>query len=147
MAKLNSIEKVNFLSIKPIRYENNEEEWVISELIFFKENKKALWTVASILQDYELEAIKEAMQSLISNKISEYKSDFLEPNLKLTINREKETIRVSANYAEGADYENRKNKDNLYKDIEFYSNEISIKTFIKELELELQKLKKNKVHE
>ena len=144
MAQLHSIKGDIVLKIKPIRYEYSDENWIICQIIFFKEGKETLSIIENILQDYELKNISDALIKLVEDKSSEYKSDFLEPNLKIDLKlKEKGYIQVFVEYVRGEDYENRENEKNYYRSIDFFTDKDSVNTFVKELTLELENLQKH----
>jgi hypothetical protein len=143
MAKIDSIEKNKTIVIKPIRYENRGEEWVICEIQFSVDDKKIFQTIESVLQDYELESLATNLENILDNKTLNYNSDFIEPNFEIKFNRSSssEDIKVFADFARGDDYNNRKNETNYYKAIDFFADKTSLKLFIRELEVELKNLR------
>lgn len=143
MAKLISIDGKDTVEIKFHRVENMDGgyRWIVSNLYFEHNGIKIVNSIGTYFDVGEIQILITDINNLLLKKISEIKSSFLEPNLELKIKEiEKQKYQINTLFRKFVDHEGTKIKDrnDSTKKIKFIANYISVDSFVKEFEAELQ---------
>ena len=102
MAILKSINS-NSILLRPIRYENPKESWLIAEVVL-KSNEVNTKSIGSYINKYELLDLIKAIDLVIKNRAS-YTSNFIEPNLEIKINYIEDNILVLIKFSPMLEYD------------------------------------------
>ncbi len=141
MAKLKSISNNYTLIIRPLSYEEKDEGWISTEIVFKKNNENIFRDIASFLQEAEFKEMQTKLKDIVDDKTDKYEFSFIEPNFELGLMlTEKGNVEVSAAYMKKIEYEEGEIKKNFDGSVMFITNKDAINDFVKELDLEIKQL-------
>lgn len=149
MATLTSTLNNDCFIIRFIRFENKEEDWLITEVNLQHEGRSLGKDIGPFLNEGEMIEFLNQLDILIQGRLEIINSNLMEPNLKFIFKKIDEIqYKVAVVFKKEIEYKNGKIEDSSNdKKITIVTNKEKIKLFIKEIRNEIKAVKKTLIHD
>ncbi len=139
MATLFSVQGNSSLKLRPYRRDNDDDEaWILCELVFTNISKVELFNCGSFLQLSELYFFAKLLNSISDSPENIIFFSPLEPNFRFCISKlNGDEFSIKANYFDQVINENSLQKNYYPHEIQFVTNKILLYRFTEELSADI----------